>query len=80
LVVLLIGGFKPIEGNSFILLAGGGLSGSFSSFALPPLDPGLAWSYRQSVSDATLTVIPEPSTGGLLFVMASLGFSRRVRH
>ncbi|HET6408085.1 MAG TPA: autotransporter-associated beta strand repeat-containing protein [Chthoniobacteraceae bacterium] len=79
LIVLLTGGFKPVEGNTFTVFAGGSLNGSFDSLALPPLDPGLAWDYRQTASDALLVVIPEPSTTSLLVTVAvtGLGLFRR---
>jgi autotransporter-associated beta strand protein len=81
LTVLLIGGFKPVEGNTFTILAGGSLNGSFDSFAFPPLNPGLAWDYRQTASDAILVVVPEPSTAGLLLaaIYLGLGASRPLR-
>jgi hypothetical protein len=79
LIVLLIGGFKPVEGNSFTLFAGGSLGGSFDSMALPPLDPGLAWVFQQTASDGILVVVPEPSAVGMLLATLTLSLPLRRR-
>jgi hypothetical protein len=76
--VTLISGFQPVEGNSFTLLNGGTLTGSFDLMNFPSLAPGLAWSYLQSGSAATLVVIPESSVAlSVLFVMAGFACRRR---
>jgi Glucose / Sorbosone dehydrogenase len=53
------GEFSPVNGDSFpILSAGGGITGSFDVFDLPPLSPNLIW--QSAVADTTffLTVAP----------------------
>jgi fibronectin-binding autotransporter adhesin len=76
--VTLIGGFQPVEGNTFVLINGGPLSGAFDTLNLPGLTPGLAWNYVQSASSATLVVIPEPTTAlAVLVGVALIGVRRR---
>lgn len=67
-----------VEGDTFHLLDWLGASGSFASYNLPALDPGLAWYTDNLAVDGTLTVVvPEPSA--LLSVLTGLGalFVRR---
>jgi autotransporter-associated beta strand protein len=44
-------------GNNFILFASAAYSGAFSSYALPPLSPGLAWSTGGLAVNGTLSVV-----------------------
>jgi hypothetical protein len=54
--VELDGGYVPALGNSFELLDWGSLSGHFSGVALPPLNPGLAWSTMRLYSTGKIFV------------------------
>ena len=71
-------GFTASLGDTFTFLsAAGGVSGSFSSTALPDLGGGLAWSYGQTSDSAFLTVvsaIPEPATWSVVAGAMALGF------
>jgi autotransporter-associated beta strand protein len=66
LIVSLINGFNPQPGNAFSFIQGGTLSGAFDAVNLPPLDPGLSWSYSQTANAAMLAVVPEPTVASWL--------------
>jgi fibronectin-binding autotransporter adhesin len=78
LSVTLTGAFQPGEGNLFVLINGGTLSGTFDTMNLPGLAPGLAWNYVQTGTTVTLAVIPEPSATMVFLLGAALvGVGRR---
>jgi autotransporter-associated beta strand protein len=54
--VLLVNGFKPAAGNSFVILAGGSLSGTFASVQLPDLGGRIVWDQSQLYTTGTLAV------------------------
>lgn len=57
LLVSLVDGFSPSQGNSFeFLSAAGGLSGQFATLSLPALAGGLAWSIDSTATALTLYV------------------------
>jgi hypothetical protein len=45
--VALINGFSPAAGNSFDILDGGTLAGTFETLSLPMLANGLTWNFSQ---------------------------------
>jgi autotransporter-associated beta strand protein len=75
----LIGGFQPVEGDTFVVINGGTLSGAFDVMNLPGLVPGLFWNYVQSANSTTLVVIPEPSGAALLATATVALVARRRR-
>ncbi len=57
LKVSLLGGFKPVIGNSFqIFTAGGGLEGTFADEVLPALAGGASWDVNYTAQAITLSV------------------------
>lgn len=64
LVVSNIYGFDEQDGQSFTLLTGATVTGSFSSMSLPPLPAGLAWSWTNTGSAFTLSVTAAPPAAG----------------
>jgi hypothetical protein len=56
LEVNLLDGFTPSAGQSFDVLDFGGVTGTFSQFDLPGLDPGLAWDLSALYTDGVLSV------------------------
>lgn len=78
LEVTLIDGFVPSVGDSFLLLNGGALSGSFAAVDLPALPAGEQWAVDQGPGSLTAAVVPEP--GALAMASAGLvvlGWRRR---
>lgn len=66
LAVSLAGGFEPMLGDDFLVLAtGDGLTGTFSTASLPGLDDGLAWEMDYSPFSLTLSVIEDPSNADI---------------
>jgi autotransporter-associated beta strand protein len=67
LIVTNIGGASPAAGDSFQLFNAPVLTGSFSSLALPPLGPNLAWDTNSFLASGTLTVLSTlpPVFGGV---------------
>jgi fibronectin-binding autotransporter adhesin len=56
--VSLINGFAPQEGNAFTLLAGGTISGTFSSIQLPaPLSGSLQWDASKLYTTGVISVV-----------------------
>jgi hypothetical protein len=55
--VLLAGGYVPLEGDSFTVVTGAGLSGGFASLDLPPLASGLGWRASGVGGGFTLSVV-----------------------
>jgi fibronectin-binding autotransporter adhesin len=80
LSITLIGGFQPVEGNSFTVLQGGTLTGTFDTLNLPGLAPGLAWQYVQTANSTTLVVIPEPSAALAVLMGVAMFSGRRRRY
>ena len=61
LVVTLINGFEPSEGDSFtVITADGGVSGMFETATLPELDGGLGWAVNYGATEVELTVVRRP--------------------
>lgn len=58
-------------GDSFDLFNAPAFSGSFTTYNLPLLDPGLDWNTSNLGVDGTLTVVPEP--GAALSLLGGLG-------
>ena len=81
LTISLINDFNPVTGASFILFDFDTTTGSFDTFSLPDLDPGLAWDTTALYSLGTLSVtaIPEPSTYAALAGLLALGLALRRR-
>jgi T5SS/PEP-CTERM-associated repeat protein len=68
-------GFNPVDGESFHLFAfgpGALISGNFSTYNLPSLDPGLSWDTTGLLTSGNLSVVPEPAVYGLWVTMAAL--------
>ncbi len=75
--------YTPQEGDSWSFLAGntGLITGNIGAYILPDLQPGLLWDVTQlnAAGSWTLTVIPEPTLGGLaLGGLAMAGLWRSV--
>jgi hypothetical protein len=70
--VVLLGGFTPALGDTFDLFDfdPARLSGSFASFEMPALAPGLTWDTTQLTNTGALTVVPEPGSAALLLLGA----------
>lgn len=66
LILSLIDGFTPAEGDSFQVFSAGSLKGGFDSVLADTLPAGLAWDTSQLGITGALTVIPEPATVLLL--------------
>lgn len=64
--VSLIGGFVPVSGNSFtIIAAAGGVSGAFGTTNLPAVGtPGLGWTVDYLASSVVLSVTGTPTAAG----------------
>jgi fibronectin-binding autotransporter adhesin len=65
--VTLTNGFVPAYGDTFFLITGGSLTGTFASIQLPPLPASNAWEVANDGSSLTLTVTtnsPPPTTYG----------------
>ncbi|MHA3774044.1 autotransporter-associated beta strand repeat-containing protein [Verrucomicrobiota bacterium sgz303538] len=68
------------NGDSFRLFQAPSYAGSFTSFELPSLAPGLVWDTTKLSENGTLAVVPEPASAGLLLTgIASLLGMRRPR-
>lgn len=79
--VRLIDDFSPLAGDQFqLLLASGGVIGTFDQLLLPPLPAHLGWNVTYSAQSVTLDVqtVPEPSTW-LLGMLALVGFAAAAR-
>jgi len=77
LSLVLLDGFQPSVGDSFDILEFGSLSGGFERIDLPALAGGLSWELGQLYESGTVTVMPEPTTMGLLvWAFACLAWSR----
>lgn len=77
--VLFVNGFSPVQGNTFDLFDWGSQSGSFT-LDLPSLSGGLAWDTSAITTTGSLSVVPEPSTWGLLILgIVSISLLRRRR-
>jgi len=77
LSLVLLDGFQPSVGDSFDILEFGSLSGGFERIDLPALAGGLSWDLGQLYESGTVTVVPEPTTMGLLvWAFACLAWSR----
>ncbi|MCA9140968.1 MAG: hypothetical protein KDB00_29555, partial [Planctomycetales bacterium] len=62
LVVRLIGGYEPQDGDSFtIITAEGGVTGMFETASLPPLTGGLEWGITYNSNDVQLSVLEFPA-------------------
>ncbi len=77
LTVSLINGFHPAAGQTFDVLLFNGRSGSFTTYSLPGLDPGLGWEIRYLPGALELAVVPGP--GGLAVGLAGLVLAARRR-
>lgn len=77
--VTLINGFAPSLGDTFLLIDGGTLTGSFATTHLPTLPAGEQWLVTQTASDYSLTVVPEPALGTASLTALAAMFSRRLR-
>ncbi|RYD75659.1 MAG: PEP-CTERM sorting domain-containing protein, partial [Verrucomicrobiaceae bacterium] len=66
-------------GDTFNLFDAGSFAGTFTSYNLPALDPGLFWDTSKLGIDGTLAVVPEPSAALLLTCAAALLGMRRRR-
>jgi autotransporter-associated beta strand protein len=54
---------QPLQmGEVFNLFDANTFSGAFSTFLLPPLDPGLFWNTSMLPVDGTISVVPEPNS------------------
>ncbi|HEX8523448.1 MAG TPA: hypothetical protein VF669_14440 [Tepidisphaeraceae bacterium] len=73
--ILLVDGFVPADGQTFDFINAGTMSGSFSSFDLPPLPGGQQWDTTALMSGGTLRTTPEP--GGLAVMAVGLGLLGR---
>ena len=75
--VRLIDGFVPSLGNTFDLLDFATLTGMFDRLDLPALDGSLSWDTSELYSTGTLSVVPEPTSAGLLGIAGLLVLRRR---
>jgi len=78
--LVLLDGFEPKAGESFDLF-NATMSGEFSRVTLPLLKNGLSWNTSNLYSTGEISVVPEPSTLGLLGVgcLGLLGYRWRRR-
>jgi hypothetical protein len=77
LTIDLASNFSPELGDTFLLLDTPSLTGAFSSYILPPLNPGLQWQPAYTPTSFSLTVVvPEPSA---FLLLPSLLLLRRRR-
>ncbi|MEL6107425.1 MAG: VCBS domain-containing protein [Planctomycetota bacterium] len=61
LVVTLINGFEPNEGDSFtVITADDGVSGMFETATLPQLSGGLSWEINYGATEVELAVVRRP--------------------
>jgi hypothetical protein len=74
----LLGGFTPQFGDSFDIL-NGTTTGTFGTLSLPSLSGGLSWDTSGLYSNGVISVVPEPSSIGLLLtgIMAAMAYRRR---
>lgn len=64
---VLLDGYAPVFGDMFDLFDfGGTLSGTFAAIDLPALSPGLLWDTSTLYTQGIVSVIPEPSSLGLI--------------
>jgi hypothetical protein len=78
LLVRLINGFVPEDGDRFDLFDFTSLDGAFDQMSLPQLTPGLAWDTSSLSVDGSIVVVPEPACGILFSAGAVLvAFCRR---
>ncbi len=76
------GGWTAAAGQTYDLFDWNGLSGSFSSVALPALASGLAWntSALYTTGEISVAAVPEPETWALMLAgLGLLGFAARRR-
>ena len=74
------GGWTAAAGQTYDLFDWNGLSGTFSSVALPALASGLAWNTSNLYTSGEISVaaVPEPGTWMMLFAgLGLLGFAAR---
>lgn len=74
--VITLNGFTPTLGNSFTLVDGP-VTGGFGTVSLPALANGLSWQTTQTGTFYNLTVVPEPTSLGVLSLVAGLLLRRR---
>ncbi len=79
LTISLASDYTPALGDSFTLITAPNLSGSFSTYTLPPLADGLTWLPSYSPTSFTLSVsVPEPAAAAVFGAgMAVVLFSRK---
>jgi hypothetical protein len=71
LSVVLINAFVPQAGNAFDIFDwNGGLTGTFATVSLPPLNVGLVWDTSDLYVGGTIVVTAVPEAGGLLLTGA----------
>lgn len=78
LEVTLIDRFAPSLGDTFDLFDFSSITGTFDEVVLPKLGHGMAFSTDSLLANGSITIIPEPSTAGLLLMtIFALSSSRR---
>ncbi len=80
LELLLIDGFTPGMGDTFDLLDFASVTGTFDQIDLPTLGNGFFFNTSSLLTTGTISVVPEPSTAGLLLLLTAATLYKRRRN